>query len=399
MKRDDIIYACGRIAGISAIPIRLYDNHQRMQVFCLPEAAVDPVLPYEALLLDHKEHVSYYITPFNQYYGCIRHKEFSIIPGPIGIDLYTPQQRHDYAFELGISMQEFDRLYTKMRSIPAFPLENFLHLLLLMNFYFNNEKKGLEDIAPFMGSHIRQPLSKDNIMADTLDESRTGATPSAHNALEYERRMLGFIRTGDETGIHSFFMTQIHGGEGRLAGSQLRQHKNLFIVSATLASRAAVEGGLTEDEAMALSDYYIRRCEELFSVDAISGLQYQMMMDYTHRVPENINRAPLSPLVSSAVTYIRQNISAQLNGQALAGHFSVSRKTLCLKFKTELGQSVGDYILSERIRRAKELLKNTDHSLAEIANYLAFSSQSHFQGRFKAATGMTPGEYRKNPIK
>ena len=47
-----------------------------------------------------------------------------------------------------------------------------------------------------------------------------------------------------------------------------------------------------------------------------------------------------------------------------------------------------------KIEKAQHMLKYSDYSLVEIANYLAFSSQSHFIQTFKKLIGVTPKKYR-----
>ncbi len=61
--------------------------------------------------------------------------------------------------------------------------------------------------------------------------------------------------------------------------------------------------------------------------------------------------------------------------------------------------SFGDYIRKLRIERATEMLKTSDHSLAEIAYLTGFSDQSHFTRTFKKVTGIGPFQYRKKHAK
>jgi AraC-like DNA-binding protein len=63
-------------------------------------------------------------------------------------------------------------------------------------------------------------------------------------------------------------------------------------------------------------------------------------------------------------------------------------------FKQNLGVSVSDYIREKKIEKAENLLKYSDKSLIDIANYLAFSSQSHFIKTFEKYEGLTPKKYR-----
>lgn len=57
--------------------------------------------------------------------------------------------------------------------------------------------------------------------------------------------------------------------------------------------------------------------------------------------------------------------------------------------------SFGDYIRKLRLERAMQLLRDTDHTLAEIAYLTGFSDQSHFNRIFKKHTDQNPSEFRK----
>jgi len=61
--------------------------------------------------------------------------------------------------------------------------------------------------------------------------------------------------------------------------------------------------------------------------------------------------------------------------------------------------SFGDYIRKLRIERAVQLLRDTGHSLGEIAYLTGFSDQSHFTRIFKQVVGTNPSAYRKNLTK
>jgi len=396
MKLTDIKYTCKCIASISAIPIRIYGKTGHIQSYALENLPIDPMAPYEELLLTYQDSISYYCTPFHQFYGIIKHKSFTVILGPIGLPKYTQQEKRDYAFALGLSPIDFDPLLEAMKHIPAFNLSNFLYLLLLINFYFNGIKKDIDEIMPYLQLTQNHTFTSHAIPHEinTPPTEDDGSPP--HNTRSYEKEMLNFVREGDVNGLNNFFSTSIYGQVGITSSEQIRQHKNLFVVSTTLVSRAAIDGGLYEDEAFTLSDMYIRRCEELFSVEAIMQLSYKMAIDYTKRVFSVDARTSLSPLVASVVTYIRSNISADLSCGALADLFSIHRNQLSKKFKEDTGKTLSEFVMYEKIRRAKNLLVGTDKSFSEISYYLGFSSQSHFQTTFKRFTNQTPGEYREH---
>ena len=53
-----------------------------------------------------------------------------------------------------------------------------------------------------------------------------------------------------------------------------------------------------------------------------------------------------------------------------------------------------DYVTDLRIRRAQQMLSETDLSISEIVDQIGYYSISSFIKRFRQYTGMTPGEFR-----
>jgi AraC family transcriptional regulator len=77
----------------------------------------------------------------------------------------------------------------------------------------------------------------------------------------------------------------------------------------------------------------------------------------------------------------------------LAALCKVSVRQLTRSFRASRGCSIGDYVVDQRIDRAKTQLAS-DQSVKTIAYALGFTSPSAFCFAFRKATGMTPGEFR-----
>lgn len=64
-------------------------------------------------------------------------------------------------------------------------------------------------------------------------------------------------------------------------------------------------------------------------------------------------------------------------------------------FRRHLGCTIGEYIRTLRIERARMALADEDRPLSAIAFATGFSDQAHFTRRFKESIGLPPGEYRR----
>lgn len=93
--------------------------------------------------------------------------------------------------------------------------------------------------------------------------------------------------------------------------------------------------------------------------------------------------------------WMNQSYMRKIKLPALAQRVSMSTTVFYQRFKQLFGMSPGDYLATIRINAARELLRSSDKSIADIAQATGFWDQSHFVRVFKQKRGMTPGEYRK----
>ena len=178
----------------------------------------------------------------------------------------------------------------------------------------------------------------------------------AEDAYQFELLQAGDMRAVEE-GILRFNSANT----GHLSDDPVRNRKYLFVTSVTQACRAAINGGMDSERAYNISDLYIQKMDILETEEEICKLHADMMTFYTKEMAEQVD----------------------LNASYLS--------TL---FKKEAGCSVSDYILLRKLEAARNMLKYSEYSYAEISAILAFSSQSHFSRIFKKETGYTPKEYR-----
>jgi AraC family transcriptional regulator len=95
------------------------------------------------------------------------------------------------------------------------------------------------------------------------------------------------------------------------------------------------------------------------------------------------------------LAFIEEHLGSDIGIATLAGLAGYSPDHFARLFKQSFGLSPYQFILQRRVERAKALLRDRDHSIAEVAMLCGFASQAHFHTTFKARTGVTPGVYRK----
>ncbi|MGK7955372.1 MAG: AraC family transcriptional regulator [Crocosphaera sp.] len=103
----------------------------------------------------------------------------------------------------------------------------------------------------------------------------------------------------------------------------------------------------------------------------------------------------LSPYqLSQIFDYIDAHLDQNLKLENLAKLLDLSQFHFSRLFKQSVGLSPHQYLIEQRIERAKQLLKKTNQSILDIALNCGFSSHSHLSKQFRQVTGMTPKAYR-----
>ncbi len=101
--------------------------------------------------------------------------------------------------------------------------------------------------------------------------------------------------------------------------------------------------------------------------------------------------------IGFVVDYIKRNLHQKLSIESIAKLAYVSKSNFFKMFKDELGTSPNDFILQERISKAKELLA-TQNSIKETAYQTGFSDTNYFTRVFKQLEGITPKSYQNRMI-
>ncbi|WP_293785138.1 AraC family transcriptional regulator [uncultured Pedobacter sp.] len=104
----------------------------------------------------------------------------------------------------------------------------------------------------------------------------------------------------------------------------------------------------------------------------------------------NINQNPLAFVLN----YIKANLNEKISINSLSDKACMSKATFYRLFKRELGISPNDFILAEKINKAKTLLTRPGAKVASISYELGFNDANYFIRAFKKIVGITPGTYQ-----
>ncbi|PQP83285.1 AraC family transcriptional regulator [Paenibacillus sp. PCH8] len=105
---------------------------------------------------------------------------------------------------------------------------------------------------------------------------------------------------------------------------------------------------------------------------------------------------PHNAVVDHICKWVDIHLHTGITVSKIAEHFNFNKDYISKMVKREKGIGLKTYILTEQIRRAKQMLLNTNASVKEIAGHCGFSDYKLFLRMFKQYEGYTPTEYRNN---
>ena len=131
--------------------------------------------------------------------------------------------------------------------------------------------------------------------------------------------------------------------------------------------------------------------ESLTTTLSLHLLRYYSTKSLQYIETEGLSKSQLCRIIE----YIEENIDRNLTLAQLAAIANMSSSYFSYSFKLSTGYAPHQYIIQRRIERAKQLLIQKKLTIADIANSLGFSHQSHFNRHFKRLVGVTPKKFQQ----
>jgi AraC family transcriptional regulator len=102
------------------------------------------------------------------------------------------------------------------------------------------------------------------------------------------------------------------------------------------------------------------------------------------------------PRLRRAMEYMTENLDSDLTLEDIAQELSLSSFHFAREFRGSTGQTPYQYLLDQRIERAKHLLKIRNWPIQDVASLTGFRSLNSFVRSFRQRVGQTPGDWRKS---
>ena len=122
------------------------------------------------------------------------------------------------------------------------------------------------------------------------------------------------------------------------------------------------------------------------------------MVDVAEEKQREYYTSPQVEIVKQIHKRLISDLQERPTIEELAKEFLINTATLKNTFKGIYGQPIGTYMKEYRIRQAATMLRQTQATIAEIANKVGYENQSKFATAFRDVLNVAPAEYRKQNV-
>lgn len=393
MKSKVIGSALSHIRRSTHTTIRKYDVNATLLSYLGDEHQKDPLVcdnefAKELIKQAVHQYPKIYLEEHPIYYAIVAIEEDIYIIGPVNIDYRTKEIRGKTISEYIASKHDING---KTHKIPFCDYEHFCEeVLLLFNVIKGTNMKTSElndkNFGHYYYHEIRRELGEIYF--------RYQENEKLHNPYAREVREMNSIREGNVSNLIKSIDEEFEGEYAVLSKDTIRAKINLAIVGLAISARAAIEGGLSPEEAFSINDSYIVKVDSLVHIGQIDALVRQAKVHYAELVAQINKRKKTNALIEQCKDLIYKKMHCKIFVAQLAEKLHVSPEYLSTLFHKEECVTIIQYIMQKKIILCKNLLIYSEYTNEEIAYYFGFCSQSHFGKVFKKYTGYTPRYFR-----
>lgn len=179
--------------------------------------------------------------------------------------------------------------------------------------------------------------------------------------------------------------------------NDLDQRRISGTIVRTLARIAARGAGVPSAELDQLTREHRRQTTNALTVHEIDRLMFEL----TERISSLVTRHRLSsqtPLARKAIYAMLRRLDQPLTVADIASDIGVSPNYLSAKFRADTGITLNEYLRDTRLNQAAQLLKNSTMPITNVGIAVGLPDSSYFARLFKKRYGVSPSQYRAQPI-
>ncbi|QRG66581.1 response regulator transcription factor [Brevibacillus choshinensis] len=143
-----------------------------------------------------------------------------------------------------------------------------------------------------------------------------------------------------------------------------------------------------------VSDYLLKPIDRIELVGTLERIRQSLERKKWGAEAEEQSPKEERQIIRKVKAFIQDHTDGDLRLQTLADFVHLNPIYLSQLFKAQTGENVSDYVTRMRMKRAKQLLRETSLKIYDISRLVGYQSPKHFMIVFKKEVGMTPGGYR-----
>lgn len=325
-----------------------------------------------------------YKDEYGVYFACIQVGKIHYLVGPMSIRLLERVELHQFYRKYEMNTGAEKRL-VHFSFAEILDIVEIITKLLLEKEYSDNDLIYANQLV----TESKAQEEHEQILFDIKD----GEEELYHHTYQEERKLLDSVREGrSEDAIQ--YSRNMDSELGKLSTKELSHWKNVAIVAITLTTRAAIEGGISPSVAYRISDFYIQKSDGCKDIAQIIKYRDHAVEELSEQVRKKKSRKT-SSYVERCRDYVDKHYREKIYLSEIAEMLGLSETYLSRLFKKETGKRLQDYIVDIRLEHAANLLKYSEESILNIAEYVGFPSQSYMGKLFKEKYGLSPKQYQQ----
>lgn len=387
METEKNIFLLKQLSELTEIPVLVLENGKN--IFVSDGGEDFPLYRSEELRgvltarADKQKEPCLYYDKLGIYFICLKLTDTYIFAGPVRTDPLTKGESFEYL-----------RLYhlNNLKQLPKeLSFQKILRFAGLLSGMFLDQS--VEEQELITANHLL-PDEKTRTEELAIKELTEELEEIYHHTYMEERKLLSCVEEGREEEAVEL-SCRMDSSVGTLSKNKRNNLRYQAITEIALCTRAAISGGLAPSVAYRLSDYYIMKLDTARETAQILLYRDQSVRELAKRVRIKKENSHVTSYVEQCKDYVSKNFRNKIYADEIAEKLGISTSYLSHLFRKETEKTLEEYIIEVRLEKARNLLIYSNESLANIAAYVGFPSQSYFGEKFKKYAGMTPMQYRK----